>query len=67
MGVITQPGPTADIPRYMMLVRSNFTKAQTEAMVEPHGVTDNLGWKTMLLVADGFCRHTGECVENQLT
>ena len=35
----------------------NFTKAEAESMVEPHGVTDDFGRKTMALVAGCFGFH----------
>jgi hypothetical protein len=45
----------------------HFTKAQAEAMIQPDGVTDDCGRKTMTLVADCFGSHTGQSAKNQLT
>ena len=38
----------------------NFAEAQAEAMIQPHGVTDNFGRKTMALVAGGFGFHAAQ-------
>ena len=35
----------------------DFEEAQAEAMLEPHGVADDFGRKTMALVAELFGRH----------
>jgi hypothetical protein len=45
----------------------HFTKAQAEAMIQPDGVTDDCGRKTMALVADCFGSHTSQSAKNQLT
>ena len=45
----------------------DFTKAEAEAMIQSHGVTDNGRRETMALVADGFDRHTGQSAKYELT
>lgn len=62
--VLARPG--ADILRYMILIQSNFTKTQKEAMVPPHGMTDYFSRKTMAFGANGFGLHTGQSAKYEL-
>jgi len=45
----------------------DFTKAQAEAMIEPHGVADNVRREPMALVAGCCGAHATQFAKSQLT
>lgn len=45
----------------------HFAEAQTKAVIQPHGVANNFGRKTMSLVANRVGRHTSQSAKTQLT
>jgi len=44
----------------------DFTEAQTETMIQPNSVADNLGWETKALVANGFGLHAEQSAKCEL-
>ena len=45
----------------------DFTKAQTESMIQPHSVTDNFGRESVALVTDRLSLHAGQSAKYELT
>ena len=44
----------------------HFAEAETEAMVQPHGVANDVGRETVALVANGSSLHTGQSAKSEL-
>jgi len=44
----------------------HFTKAETESIVEPHGMTDYFRWKTVTVVAGWWLFHAAQSAKREL-
>jgi hypothetical protein len=44
----------------------HFTKAETESIVEPHGMTDNFRGKAMTLIAGCWYFHAAQSAKHEL-